>query len=67
MDKITYHCAECGATATADQGAPIPVCCGLPMKAEPLPGCTMTETAEQARSGRADEPCDDGTGAKPKR
>jgi hypothetical protein len=62
MKTITYVCEECGAKATAAEGAPIPVCCGLPMKPEPLPGCVMTDTAEQARSARADEPCDDDTG-----
>lgn len=67
MKTITLVCTECGAVSTVREGAPVPVCCGLPMKAsEPLAGCTTTETAEQARSGRSDEPCDDGTGAKPK-
>jgi hypothetical protein len=67
MNTISCHCAECGATVTADEGTPVPICCGLPMKAEPLPGCIMTDTAEQARSARADEPCDDGTGTEPER
>jgi hypothetical protein len=67
MKTIPYICEECGAKVTAAENAPVPACCGLPMKAEPLPGCVMTDTAEQARSGRVDEPCDDGTGAKPKR
>jgi hypothetical protein len=34
------------------------------MVAEPLPYCTTASTAEMARPGGADEPCDDGTSKK---
>lgn len=65
MSEVTYHCSVCGKEAKVEEGKPIPVCCHMEM--EPLPYCTLSQTAEHARSADADEPCDDGTGRrKPK-
>jgi hypothetical protein len=63
-DKQQYACDNCGRTAeTTDQDAPAPECCGKAMaKAEPLPFCDMTSTAEHARADDFGEPCDDGRG-----
>jgi hypothetical protein len=65
MKQLTYKCSVCGKEeiVLADKSAP--VCCLKPM--EPLPFCTGPESAETARAGNADEPCDDGTAAKNKR
>jgi hypothetical protein len=60
MKKKTYRCEKCQKEKTIPQGEKIPVCCGLPM-APKLEGCAKTFDAEMARSGAADEPCNDGT------
>jgi hypothetical protein len=62
MNHQTYICPSCNKEATIPQGGPVPVCCGRPMVVEPLPACTKAPAdPEMARSGDADEPCDDGT------
>jgi hypothetical protein len=60
MKKKTYRCEKCQKEKTISQGEKVPVCCGLPMKLK-LEGCAKPFDAETARSGAADEPCNDGT------
>ena len=62
--KQQYECKDCGRKAeTSDTGADAPECCGKAMaKAEPLPFCDMSSTAEHARADDFGEPCDDGRG-----
>jgi hypothetical protein len=64
MSKVTYTCSVCGRTAEIEKGQPIPLCCKKEM--EPLPYCTEAPNPEMARNYDKDEPCDDGTLAKPK-
>ena len=65
MSEATYRCSICGKEAKVEDGEPIPLCCHKEM--EPLPACTLAQTAEMARSSNPDEPCYDGTGRlKPK-
>jgi DNA-directed RNA polymerase subunit RPC12/RpoP len=63
-EKQQYECKDCGRKAeTSDSGAAAPECCGKTMaKAEPLPFCEMSSTAEHARADDFGEPCDDGRG-----
>jgi hypothetical protein len=60
MSEVIYHCSVCRKEAKAEEGKPIPLCCQKEM--EPLPYCTLAQTAEMSRSADADEPCDNGTG-----
>jgi len=64
MSDVTYACSVCGKKVKTEKGKPIPLCCRKEM--EPLPFCTTAPNAEMARSGDADEPCDDGTLARKK-
>jgi hypothetical protein len=64
MDSVTYTCFVCGKEIKAEKGKPAPFCCNKEMG--PLPFCTTAPNPEMARSGDADEPCDDGTQAKKK-
>jgi len=59
VKELTYSCSLCGKEAKAKEGKPAPVCCKKPM--EPLPFCTVPETAETSRNYNADEPCADGS------
>jgi hypothetical protein len=60
MSDVGYKCPHCGKRIVAPKEKPAPVCCGAPMKPEPLPYCTKTPNAEMARANEADEPCADG-------
>lgn len=62
MKTIDFVCQACGAERSAEEGSAAPICCGLPMKLQALPVCTIPSTAETARPGNPDGPCDDGTG-----
>ncbi|MFZ0728013.1 MAG: hypothetical protein WAO07_13225 [Desulfobacterales bacterium] len=67
MAKDTnYECKSCGRKVTVESSdAKAPDCCQHPMaKAERLPVCSMTETAEQSRMEDMGEPCDDGRSGK---
>ena len=60
-DKQEYECENCGKKAELGADDPQPDCCGKPMKkAEPLPFCTTSTTAEQTRFEDFEGPCDDG-------
>ena len=61
-DKTIYECKNCGKKVEdGDPGATVPECCDKPMtKAEPLPVCNLSETAEHSRMDDLGEPCDDG-------
>jgi hypothetical protein len=61
MSDVGYKCPHCGKQIAAPKEKPAPVCCGAPMKAEPLPYCTKVPNAEMDREIDADEPCADGT------
>jgi hypothetical protein len=63
MSDVTYTCSVCGKEVKAGKGTP-PRCCDKEMG--PMPFCTTAPNSEMARSGEADEPCDDGTQAKKK-
>ena len=67
MADKTHRCPTCGKTIELMPGQPVPSCCGRTMESIPLPACTKAPTAEMARPGDADEPCDDGTGPKRKK
>ena len=60
--KQQYECEDCGSTAeTSDASDPAPECCGKTMaRAEQLPVCEVSSTAEHARADDFGEPCDDG-------
>jgi hypothetical protein len=60
--KYTYKCETCAQKVELNEAPKtVPVCCGKRMKeAEPLAPCRITETAEHARLGSANAPCDDG-------
>ncbi len=62
MKTIDFVCQACGAERSAEEGSAAPVCCGLPMTLQALPVCTIAPSAEMARPGNPDGPCDDGTG-----
>lgn len=61
-DKTIYECKNCGKKVEdGDTAAAVPECCDKPMtKAEPLPVCNLSETAEHSRMDDLGEPCDDG-------
>lgn len=66
-DKLVYQCEKCGkAVVTSGGDAPtISECCEAPVKsAKELPFCTTAPSAEHARGGADDEPCDDGRAGK---
>lgn len=65
-DKTVYECKTCGKKKEeANSDAKIPECCEKPMKkAEPLPVCSLSETAEHSRMEDMGEPCDDGRSGK---
>ncbi len=63
-DNCIFNCEVCGGKvdAPADQA---PECCDQPMKkAEPLPVCETSATAEHSRLDDLGEPCDDGRAGK---
>jgi len=66
MSDVVYGCNKCGKQVAVPVGKPAPRCCGRMMETEPLPYCTSAPDAEQTRSHRADEPCNDGTFPKKK-
>lgn len=59
MSEVTYICSVCGRKVDLAVGSPVPLCCHKEM--EPLPFCTAVPHAEMSRSGKEEEPCDDGT------
>ena len=61
-DKTAYECKFCGNTKEVEASASeVPECCRKPMiKAEPLPVCKASPTAEHSRIDDMGEPCDDG-------
>jgi hypothetical protein len=60
-DKQSFECENCGGTQEQDADGATPECCGKPMKkAEPLPVCETSATAEHSRPDDFGEPCDDG-------
>lgn len=61
-DKTVYECKNCGKKIEEDRpDEAVPECCEKPMeKAEPLPVCNLSETAEHSRMEDMGEPCDDG-------
>lgn len=59
-EELYYKCPECEKEVKITKGGEIPECCGKPMGQIPLEQCTLTETAEHARTRADDEPCDDG-------
>jgi hypothetical protein len=61
MNEINYVCPVCKAKTTAKDSDPVPVCCGSEMTPAPLPVCSVPVSAESARTGSEDGPCDDGT------
>lgn len=65
-NKKTYECRNCGHKIKMAAGSKdIPECCDRPMqKAEPLPVCNLSETAEHSRMDEMGEPCDDGRSGK---
>ncbi|HOW84964.1 MAG TPA: hypothetical protein P5119_06370 [Candidatus Aminicenantes bacterium] len=63
MSSLVYACAVCGHRVTVGKGEPIPLCCRKEM--EPLPFCTTAPHPEMARNADEDEPCDNGTLARP--
>ena len=61
-EKTTYECKNCGGKVEADSSdANIPECCEKPMvKADSLPVCEVSTTAEHSRMDDLGDPCDDG-------
>lgn len=61
-DKTEYECKFCGNRKEVEgSDSDVPECCRKPMiKAEPLPVCGTTSTAEHSRPDDMEEPCDDG-------
>jgi hypothetical protein len=62
-EKCIYNCEVCGGKKeVAKEPAKAPDCCSQPMtKAEPLPVCQVSATAEHSRmDDDFGEPCDDG-------
>jgi hypothetical protein len=64
--KSVYECKNCGKKLEEDSpDGTVPECCDNPMeKAEPLPFCNLSETAEHSRMEDMGEPCDDGRSGK---
>jgi hypothetical protein len=65
-ETTNYECKQCGHKASVkNAAATVPECCRQPMaKAEPLPVCSLSETAEHSRMEDMGEPCDDGRAGK---
>jgi hypothetical protein len=64
-DKCIWNCEVCGESAETKVDADIPECCDTPMvKAEEMPVCTTSTTAEHSRMDQIGEPCDDGRAGK---
>jgi len=65
-DKCIFNCEVCGSKKeTSGSDTQVPECCGTPMqKAEDLPACEVSATAEHARLDDFGEPCDDGRAGK---
>jgi hypothetical protein len=65
-DKCIFNCEVCGTKIeTAASQTKAPECCNKPMqKAEPLPACELSSTAEHSRMDDFGEPCDDGRAGK---
>ncbi len=60
MAAMTYHCESCQKEINVASEAPVPECCGNPMKpVDPLPVCEMAVSPEHSRLDGG-EPCDDG-------
>ena len=58
--KTTYQCENCK-KAVYGEADNVPECCGNAMVIVEEPDtCVQSSTAEHARSGDADDPCDDG-------
>ncbi len=53
-----YECENCGHQVTIEASAPVPDCCGQPMKALPLEACREAGP-EAARPTKPEEPCED--------
>jgi hypothetical protein len=66
VEKSAYECKECGNRIEVEHPEKgVPECCRKPMKkAEPLPVCNLSETAEHSRIDDFGEPCDDGRAGK---
>ncbi len=60
--KTDYECKFCGNKKQVESSdSDTPECCRKPMiKAEPLPVCETSTTAEHSRADDMGEPCDDG-------
>ncbi len=65
-DKCIFNCEVCGSEVeVALSQAEAPECCDKPMKkAEELPVCEASTTAEHSRFDDFGEPCDDGRAGK---
>ena len=65
-DKCIFNCEVCGSKVeVAADESKSPECCDQPMKkAEDLPVCEVSATAEHARLDDFGEPCDDGRSGK---
>lgn len=61
-EELRFKCPDCKGEARTWAGEDVPECCGKPMEQLPLEKCTSTDTAEHARTGDEDEPCDDNRG-----
>jgi hypothetical protein len=61
-DTTAYECKFCGNKVEVDASdSDAPECCRKPMtKAQPLPVCETSTTAEHSRIDDMGEPCDDG-------
>jgi len=65
MDKTRkYECPHCGRHVFVDASdQAVPDCCGaLMVRADRLPACGVSTTAEHTRAFDDGEPCDDGRG-----
>lgn len=59
MAQDMYYCLECKKTALVETGKKPPICCGKPMKKQPLDICLQPSHPEHARSSTVDDACDD--------
>lgn len=60
-DTCIWNCEVCGGSTKTAADAETPACCDTPMrKAEEMPVCTTSTTAEHSRMDQIGEPCDDG-------
>ena len=58
--EYTYECESCHRTATVEQSATPPICCGKKMKKVPQDICLQPAHAEHARPMERDDACDEG-------